>query len=60
MPFSPAPCGQVLAHLPVEGGLQRVLDRQRAALDEEEVLGGTRGRHGAREGLDELGAGRSV
>ena len=38
MPFSPLPRGEVLADLPVEGRLQRVLDRQRAALDEEQVV----------------------
>ena len=46
---------EVLAHFPVEGRLDRVLDRQRAAFDEEHVLGEGRGHGHAREGLDELG-----
>ncbi len=48
------PGGEVLAHLPVEGHLERILDRQRAAFDEEEVLAKGLG-DGAREGLHELG-----
>ena len=53
-PFSPRPGRQVLAHLPVERHLEGVLDRERAALDEEQVV--AQGlRHRAREGLDELG-----
>ena len=47
--------GEVLADLPVEGRLQRVLDAEGAALDEEEVsrMRGGDGQPG--EGLDELG-----
>ena len=53
MPFSPRPRGQVLADLPVEGGLERVLDREGAALDEEHVVGVALRHREVREGLDE-------
>jgi len=50
-----APAGrQVLAHLPVERGLERVFHRQRAAVYEEQVGHVGRLRH-AGERLDELG-----
>ncbi len=51
----PVPLPEVLAHLPVEGGLQRVLDADRAPLDEEEVRGVARRNGDPRERLDEPG-----
>ncbi len=48
------PLAQVAAHLPVEGDLHRVLDRERAALDEK-IVRVRRRRRGARQGFDELG-----
>ena len=49
------PLREVLADLPVEGRLDRVLDAEGAAFDEEHVLVEGRGDGQAREGLDELG-----
>ena len=51
--------GQVLADLPVEGGLQGVLHGQGAAVDPEQVGQVIRRRVGA-EGLHPLGVGRGV
>jgi hypothetical protein len=46
---------KILANLPIEGRLQRVLDGGGSAFDEEHVLAVRRGNGHAREGLDELG-----
>ena len=48
------PLGAVAAHLPVEGGLERVLDPERAAFDEEGVLH-VRGLRQPPEDVDEPG-----
>jgi hypothetical protein len=51
---------EVLPDLPVERGLEGVLDRERSALDEEHVLVHGMGDRDAAERLDELGHLRGV
>ena len=53
-PAFAASCRHVLAHLPVHRGLERVLDRKRAAFDEE-IAVERRQAGDAREGLDKFG-----
>ena len=50
---------EVLPHLPIEGGLHRVLDRERPALDEE-VVRELRGSRGLCQRVHELRQVRSV